>query len=67
VLIVDPSVTDPAFAHAETESPIDAAVDLTNQSRFAQEGSGPCAGCARSPANPEDNPAEPPDDHDVEP
>jgi len=67
VLIVDPSVADPAFAHAETESPIDAAVDLTNQSRYIQEDSGPCAGCVRPPADSGDNPAEPPDDHDVEP
>lgn len=66
VVIVDPSVNDPAFAQAETESPIDAAVDLANQSRYSQEGSGPCAGCVRSPADP-DNPVEPPDDHDVEP
>lgn len=64
--IVNPSVTDPAFARAETESPVDAAVDLANQARFIQEGSGPCAGCARPPANPEDNPVEPPA-HEVEP
>jgi hypothetical protein len=66
VVIVDPSVTDPAFAQAEAESPVDAAVDLTNQSRYSQEASGPCAGCVRSPVDP-DNPVEPPDDHDVEP
>jgi hypothetical protein len=66
VVIVDPSVTDPAFAQAENESPVDAAVDLANQSRYSQEGSGPCAGCVRSPADP-DNPVEPPDDHDFEP
>jgi hypothetical protein len=66
VVIVDRSVSDPAFAQAETESPIDAAVDLANQSRYSQEGSGPCAGCVRSPADP-DNPVAPPEDHDVEP
>jgi hypothetical protein len=58
VVIVDPSVNDPAFAQAETESPIDA-VDLANQSRCSQEGSGPCAGCVRSPADP-DNPCRAP-------
>jgi hypothetical protein len=67
VVIVDPSITDPAFARAETESPVEAAVDLTNQSRYAQEGNGPCSGCVRSAVNPDDNPVEPPDDHDVEP
>ncbi len=66
VVIVDPSVTDPAFTQAEAESPVDAAVDLANQSRYSQEGSGPCVGCVRSPVDP-DNPVEPPDDHDVEP
>jgi hypothetical protein len=67
MVIADAAVTDPAVARAETESPVDAAVDLANQSRYIQEGTGPCAGCVRSPANPADNPGEPPADHEVEP
>ena len=65
--VADPSVTDPALASAQHEPPVDAAVDLANQARYFQENSGPCAGCVRPPANPEDNPAEPPDDRVVEP
>jgi hypothetical protein len=67
VVIADASLTDPAVVNAEAESPIDAAVDLTNQSRYIQERSGPCAGCVRSPAEPEDNPVEPPADHEIVP
>ena len=67
VVIADPSVTDPAFARAQAQTPVIAAVDLTNQSRYIQEGSGPCAGCAHSGVDNVDNPVEPPDDHDFEP
>lgn len=51
------------LAGAQDESPVDTAVDLTNRARYLQENTGPCAGCARPPANSDDNPAEPPDDN----
>jgi len=56
-------IGNPALASVQDESPVDAAVDLTNQARYLQENTGPCAGCVRPPAKPKDNPAEPPDDH----
>jgi hypothetical protein len=42
------------------ESAMVAAVDLTNQVRYLQEGDGPCAGCAQ-PEPPQDQPGQ--DDH----
>ena len=49
----------------EYESPVDAAVDLTNQARYLSEGgSGPCAGC--TPFEPHDEPIhEPIEDHPI--
>jgi hypothetical protein len=36
---------DPALARARGESPVTAAVDLANQARYLQDGTGSCAGC----------------------
>lgn len=36
---------DPALARARGESPVAAAVDLANQARYLQDGTGSCAGC----------------------
>jgi hypothetical protein len=49
----------------EWESPVDAAVDLTNQARYLSEGgSGPCAGC--TPFESHDEPVhEPIEDHPI--
>jgi hypothetical protein len=56
-------VTDPtAVQRILTESAVVAAVNLTNQVRYLQEGDGPCSGCAQ-PEPPADQPA----DHDDEP
>ncbi|MDN3354923.1 hypothetical protein [Actinomadura sp. DC4] len=46
------------------ESPIDASVDLANQARYLQEGTGPCAGCQR-PVRPRDDPHEVPPEHPI--
>lgn len=58
--VTDPFAADPAVTRAMNESPLDAAVDMTNQARFLEEGSGPCAGCM-PPENP-DKPVEPPEE-----
>ena len=36
---------DPALTRARGESPVAAAVDLANQARYLQDGTGSCAGC----------------------
>jgi hypothetical protein len=60
-------VTDPAeIVRLAGEAGLAAAVDLANQVRYLQEGSGPCDGCTRPerPADrrgPEDHPFEPPE------
>ncbi len=60
-------VTDPAeIARLAGQAGVVAAVDLANQVRYLQEGSGPCDGCTRPerPADrrgPEDHPFEPPE------
>ena len=64
----DPLASDPALSQAQAEDPLDAAVDIINQARYAQDQSGPCAGCS-VPGNSDDNlPGEaPPEDHVEEP
>jgi hypothetical protein len=65
--VTDPLVTDPSYASALKESPIDASVDLANQVRYAQENDGsPCPGCAR-PENPLDHQDRPIEEHLFEP
>lgn len=61
-------VTDPALSKAQAEDPLDAAVDIINQARYAQDQTGPCAGCA-VPGNSDDNQPgeEPQEDHPEEP
>jgi hypothetical protein len=52
VRLADPFATDSARQRTSTESPVDAAVDMANETRFYHEGgTGPCAGCPR-PARP---------------
>jgi hypothetical protein len=68
--VTDEFATDPALSKAQAEDPLDGAVDIVNQARYAQEQSGPCAGCS-VPASGDDNlpgdnnlPGdEPPEDH----
>jgi hypothetical protein len=60
-------VTDPTAIQAFLSGPpIAAAIELTNQTRYLQEGSGPCDGCAQ-PVHPGDEPGQPPEEHPVEP
>jgi hypothetical protein len=66
VRLADPLAGDPAQQRALGESPADAAVDLANEARFLDEGTGPCAGCPR-PIRPGAEPAEGPEDHPEEP
>jgi hypothetical protein len=60
-------VTNPAeIVRLAGQAGVVAAVDLANQVRYLQEGSGPCDGCTRPerPADrrgPEDHPFEPPE------
>ena len=44
--VTDPFATDPALLGAQAEDPLDGAVDLVNQARYAQQDRGPCTGCA---------------------
>jgi hypothetical protein len=61
------AVTDPTVVQAFlSEPPIAAAVELTNQVRYLQQGNGPCDGCAQ-PGYPGDQPGQPPDEHPAEP
>jgi hypothetical protein len=46
--------SDDALARLRTETGIDAAVDIANQTRYLQEDSGPCHGCAE-PARPKEH------------
>jgi hypothetical protein len=66
--VTDPLDSDPALARARAEDPLDAAVDIINQARYAQDQSGPCAGCT-VPGNGDDNQPgdEPPEDHPEDP
>jgi hypothetical protein len=66
--VTDPLATDPALTRAQAEDPLAGAVDLINQARYAQDQSGPCAGCS-VPGSSDDNlPGEaPPEDHVEEP
>jgi hypothetical protein len=67
---IDPGANDPAWAQAEGEAPLVAAVDLVNQARFVVDMTGTCVDC-RSPLDflngPHNGPAEDPDVHLVEP
>jgi hypothetical protein len=66
--VTDPFATDPALSKAQAEDPLDGAVDIINQARYAQDQSGHCAECS-VPGNSDDNlPGEaPPEDHVEEP
>jgi hypothetical protein len=55
VRVADPFVPDQAASRARTEADIEAAVDLTNETRFLAEGRGPCDGCPR-PLRPGEEP-----------
>ncbi len=60
-------VTDPAaVGRFLGQTAVVAAVDLANQVRYLQEGSGPCDGCAR-PEPPGDRHGQGPEDHPFEP
>ncbi len=61
-------VSDPALTKARSEAPLDGAVDIVNQARYARDQSGACAGCS-VPGNDGNLPGEeqPPEDHLVEP
>ena len=66
--VTDPLATDPALSKAQAEDPLDGAVDIVNQARYAQEQSGSCAGCAVSGGIDDNRPGEePPEDHVEEP
>jgi hypothetical protein len=57
---------DPALDHALKEDPLDGAVDLVNQARYANDRSGPCTGCSLPDRNRQ--PGEgPEDEHPLEP
>jgi hypothetical protein len=66
--VTDPSETDPALSKAQAENPLNAAVDIINQARYAQDQSGQCVGCV-APGHDDDNPPgeQPPEDHPEEP
>jgi hypothetical protein len=56
VRVADPFTPDQAQSRAGTEADIEAAVDLTNETRYLAEGGrGPCAGCPR-PLRPGEQP-----------
>jgi hypothetical protein len=64
--VTDPLATDPALSKAQAEDPLAGAVDIINQARYAQDQSGPCAGCS-VPGNRDNNlPGEPPPEEHVE-
>jgi hypothetical protein len=66
VMVADPLAGDQAEHRTESESPLDAAVDLVNEARFLQEDTGRCTGCPQ-PLKPGEEPFEGHDDHPVEP
>ena len=55
VRFADPFSPDPVWQRALRESPADAVVDLVNEARYFDEGSGPCQGCPR-PLRPGEEP-----------
>jgi hypothetical protein len=55
VRVADPFAPDEAQNRARTEADIEAAVDLTNETRFLAERRGPCVGCPR-PLRPGEEP-----------
>lgn len=57
-------VSDPALTKAQSEAPLDGAVDIINQARYARDQSGACAGCD-VPGNDDNLPGEehPPEEH----
>ncbi|MGH3293490.1 MAG: hypothetical protein ACRDP7_16955 [Trebonia sp.] len=64
----DPFATDPALTKAQAEDPLDGAVSIINQARYAQDQSGSCAGCSVPGNSDEDLPGEaPPEDHVEDP
>jgi hypothetical protein len=66
VPVADPLAGDPASRRALRESPVAAAVDLANETRFLAEDTGPCAGCPR-PLRPGEEPGTGPEEHPEEP
>jgi hypothetical protein len=66
VQLADPSNTDQAQTLTQTESPMDAAVDLVNETRYLDEHTGPCDGCPQ-PLRPGDEHDRGPGDHPEEP
>jgi hypothetical protein len=66
IVLADPLTYDQTLKRTLSESPVSAAVDLTNQARYLDEGSGPCDGCPR-PLRPGEEPYGGRGEHDVEP
>jgi hypothetical protein len=67
--VTDPLAIDPALLGAQAEDPLDGAVDLVNQARYAQQDRGPCTGCAVPGGGGEsrDEPQEPHEERPFEP
>jgi hypothetical protein len=66
VELANPFSGDRAEQRTLSESAADAAVDLANEARYLQEGTGPCVDCPR-PLRPGDEPFERPGEHPEEP
>ncbi len=60
--VTDP-LEDPALLSARMENPLDGAVDIVNQARYAQQRTGPCSGCTEPGVNDERPGEEPPEEH----
>jgi hypothetical protein len=43
--VTDPNADDLAYGAAQNEDPLDAAVDIVNDARYAQDPTGPCNSC----------------------
>jgi hypothetical protein len=67
--VTDPFAVDPALLGAQAEDPLDGAVDLVNQARYAQQDRGPCTGCTvpGGDGGSRDEPQEPHEEHPFEP
>ncbi|HEY3882844.1 MAG TPA: hypothetical protein VGM12_30015 [Trebonia sp.] len=66
--VTDPFIDDPALTSAQAEDPLDGAVDIVNQARYASDRSGPCSGCTLPGGSGDEPPGEePPEEHELEP
>lgn len=66
IVLADPFGYDQILSRTLSESPASAAVNLTNQARYLEEGSGPCDGCPQ-PLRPGEEPYGGRGEHDFEP